>query len=309
VKINKYKVAAIILTHNESIHISRCIKNIKGAVDIIFVVDSGSDDDTCEKAYALGATVLTRQPFINHSDQFNWALSKIGDDIDWVLRIDADEIINSKLHEEIITRVPSLSSEVVGISVSRRISFLGKSIQWGGIFPIKVIRLFRLGMGHCEKRWMDEHIIVDGKIVELSGEILDDNLKSISWWIDKHNGYASREAIDLLNLSYGFMKHDELAVTSRYEHASIKRWIKENIYFRFPLGIRALMYFLYRIIFRLGFLDGSKGIAFHFLQGFWYRYLVDLKINEVRDYIEVNNVKPVEAIKIKLGIDISRMQS
>ena len=306
-ELRESKLAAIILTKDEGAHITRCIESIRWCVDRIYVVDSGSLDDTCEKARSMDATVLTKS-WVNYSEQFNWAISQVSDEFEWILRIDADEVIDSKLADEITRTVPALSAEVAGLSVARRISFQGKPIRWGGVFPIKVIRLFRRGKGRCEVRWMDEHIIVDGQVLGIAGEILDDNLKPISWWIEKHNGYASREAIDLLNLTYGFMNHDQFYGSARYAEAGIKRWLKESVYSKFPLGARALMYFLYRFFFRLGFLDGRQGIAFHFLQGFWYRYLVDLKVKEVIDCIEVDRKTPTSAIKSKLGIDITTMQ-
>jgi hypothetical protein len=60
-----------------------------------------------------------------------------------------------------------------------------------------------------------------------------------------------------------------------------KRWFKEKFYLRLPLFSRAFLYFIYRYFLRFGFLDGKEGLIFHFLQGFWYRFLIDAKIYEV----------------------------
>lgn len=152
---------------------------------------------------------------------------------------------------------------------------------------------------------MDEHIIVNGETAEFSGEIVDDNLNSLTWWTEKHNSYASREVVDILNQEYGFMPQETVADLKSGQQAGVKRWIKENIYRRLPGGIRAFAYFFYRYIIRLGFLDGKEGTAFHVLQGFWYRYLVDMKLYEVRAHIRKNNVDVVTAVNEVLGIDVS----
>ncbi len=122
-------------------------------------------------------------------------------------------------------------------------TFQGKLIRFGGVFPIRVLRLFRNGRGSCENRWMDEHIKVAGLTENFSGEIIDDNLNSLTWWTAKHNGYASREAVDLLNLKYRFMPHDSVAGLRKASQAGVKRWIKESIYTRLPGGFRAFTYF------------------------------------------------------------------
>jgi hypothetical protein len=151
---------------------------------------------------------------------------------------------------------------------------------------------------------MDEHIKVTGPTVDVAGEIIDDNLNTLSWWTEKHNQYASREAIDLLNLEYGFMPLDSVARLRGGKQAGVKRWIKEVVYARLPGGSRAGLYFLYRYIIRFGFLDGHAGMSFHFLQGFWYRYLVDAKIAEVRRRMRSDGIDVVDAIAVVLSIRV-----
>jgi hypothetical protein len=126
----------------------------------------------------------------------------------------------------------------------------------------------------------------------------------LSWWTDKHNRYASREAVDLLNLEYGFMPHDSVASLQGGSQAGLKRWLKEVVYARLPGGLRAFAYFFYRYVIRCGFLDGRAGGAFHVLQGFWYRYLVDAKVAEVRRYMRDRNCDVRIAIEAVLGIRV-----
>lgn len=298
------KLVVIILTLNEKMHIKRCIENVRRIASEVFVIDCFSEDGTINDAKAAGAKVIQHK-WLNHANQFNWALRQIPDDTDWVLRVDADELLQDELIDEIKTFLPSMSENISGISMPRRISFQGKILKYGGIFPVHILRLFRYGRGKCEDRWMDEHIIVDGDIIAFKNEIIDVNLKSLNWWIDKHNRYASNEALEILNSRWNFLKKDKIENFKHIPKTSFKRIVKNRIYFNIPSGIRALIYFLYRYILRLGFLDGSAGFAFHFLQGFWYRYIVDLKVNEVERLIKINNYDIDHAVHEALGVELN----
>jgi glycosyltransferase involved in cell wall biosynthesis len=297
-------VTVVILTKNEERHISRALASVSAIADRCVVVDSGSTDSTIELARNSGCEVWDN-PWVNYATQFNWALDQLPQETDWVLRLDADEIVTPELAKQIKVILPKLSAETKGVYVSRRMHFLGRRIKWGGVFPIRVMRLFRNGAGRCEDRWMDEHILVDGATADLSGEIIDDNLNSLTWWTEKHNSYASREVVDLLNLEYSFMEHETVADLRGGQQAGVKRWLKEHVYARLPGGLRACAYFVYRYVMRLGFFDGKEGAAFHVLQGFWYRYLVDAKLHEVRLYMRRNDVDVVRAIRDVLGIDLA----
>ena len=101
------------------------------------------------------------------------------------------------------------------------------------------------------------------------------------------------------------MPRDSVACFSFNSQAGFKRWIKENVYAKIPCGLRAFAYFFYRYIIRLGFLDGQTGTAFHFLQGFWYRYLVDSKVLEVKRYMKRTHQNIETAICQVLGLKIS----
>ena len=298
-------LTVVILTKNEERHISRAMASVASIASRIVVVDSGSTDRTAELARDGGAEVLIH-PFVTQAQQFNWALDQLPADTDWVFRLDADEVVTDALTSEIKTQMNGLSPSVNGIYISRRITFLGRPIQWGGLFPVRVLRLFRFGRGRCENRWMDEHILVTGETVGFNGEIVDDNLNSLTWWTEKHNAYASREVVDLLNLEYGFMEYETVADLRGGLQTGIKRWVKEKVYARLPGGVRAFGYFLYRYVVRLGFLDGKEGTAFHVLQGFWYRYLVDIKLHAVKVYMRNTDVDVTIAIRDVLDIDVHR---
>ncbi|MGL4541034.1 MAG: glycosyltransferase family 2 protein, partial [Polymorphobacter sp.] len=267
-------LTVIILVHNEARHLERCIASLNGAAARIIVVDSGSTDGTPELAAALGAEVLHNR-WINYATQFNWAIDNAHIDTLWTMRLDADEVVQPSLQAR-LAELPATPAN--GITINRQIHFLGRWIRWGGIYPVHLLRLWRTGQGRCEDRWMDEYILVDGAVIHWKADIADINLNNIGWWTNKHNGYATREAIDEL-LS---QTRDEPSIDQRIgRHAHGKRWVKRNIYGRLPLGVRAFAYFFYRYVVLLGFLDGWQGLAFHGLQGGWYRFLVDVKVQEM----------------------------
>lgn len=288
-------LTVIILTMNEARHIRRAIASVRDVATRILVVDSGSEDDTAALAKAAGAEVMYH-PWTTHAAQFNWALDQIAGVPGWVLRLDADEVLTPALSAEIAAGLP----DVAGLHLRRRIWFMGQPVRYGGVFPVQVMRLFRNGAGRCEDRWMDEHIVVDGPTATLQGELIDNNLNPLDWWIAKHNQYASREVIDILNARYGLLPQGQ-----GLQQGGLKRWVKTVIYGRLPPGLRAGAYFFYRFVLRLGLLDGSHARAFHVLQGFWYRYLVDAKLAEVTGYIAETGAPPDLAIRCVLGVDLA----
>ncbi len=294
-------LTVIILTKNEALHIGRAVASVRGIANRVLVIDSGSTDNTVTLAQDAGARVLHHR-WINYATQFNWALDQIAGEPGWIMRLDADEIVTPTLAAQIAQGLP----DVAGIYVGRHMHFLGQRVRYGGLFPIRVLRLFRNGAGRCEDRWMDEHIIADGPTADLTGAVVDDNLNPLDWWIAKHNSYATREAVDVLNHEFRFLPQQTIARLQGGTQAQVKRWIKEHLYARLPGGLRAGLYFFYRYMLRLGFLDGAQGRSFHVLQGFWYRYLVDAKLAGVRRHMATTGAHPIDAIRDVLGIDLSQ---
>jgi glycosyltransferase involved in cell wall biosynthesis len=275
-------LAVVILTFNEERHIGRAISSVASIATEVFVIDSGSNDRTVEFAREHGAVVL-KNKFINQAQQFQWALDNASITADWVMRLDADEVVEPDLSAEIERRLPEMPSDVVGINLKRKHIFMNQWIRHGGRYPLVLLRIWRRGQGRIENRWMDEHMIVwGGRTVQFDGGFADHNLNDLQFFIDKHNKYATREAIDVLNERLRLFPRDEV-VTARSTSAqtSMKRWIKERIYNRLPFTISSTLYFLWRYLFLLGFLDGRSGLVYHFLQGYWYRFLVGAKLMEL----------------------------
>lgn len=268
-------VTAIILTFNESLHLRRCIASLRGVAKRICVVDSFSTDNTCDIARELGADFY-QNPWRGHANQFNWALDNCNITTQWVLRIDADEYIETELADS-ITRFLSNPSNYNSAVLKRKIVFMGKPIKHGFFYPGNILRLWRFGEGRMEQRLMDEHVRMEStRSVVLDGDLTDENLNDLSWWTRKHDGYAELESYELALGSNHSDGTGQLATNAR-----AKRFIKNNIYYRIPPGFRAIAYFFYRYFLGLGFLDGKAGFYFHFLQAFWYRIYVDAKFYEL----------------------------
>jgi glycosyltransferase involved in cell wall biosynthesis len=273
-KLNKY-LSVIILTFNEDIHIKRCIESVKKLTDNIFIVDSFSNDKTYQivKRYKIN---FVKRKFKNHSDQLNWAIKKLNLKTVWIMRLDADEYFEPKLIHEINKKIPLLSSDINGVILKRKHIFLNKWIKFGGRYPLFLLRLWRKGFASVEKKWMDEHIVLKkGKSQIFSNNIVDHNLKGLSHFIQKHNKYADNEVIDIINIK----KKNKQKINLDNKNL-LKRKIKNEIYLNLPFLIGPLVYFIYRYLFKLGFLDGVRGFIYHFLQAFWYRFLVDCKLLE-----------------------------
>lgn len=298
----KLPVAVIVLTKDEQIHIERCISNAMRVSNEVYVVDSESTDNTRSIAECLGAKVEVHPWPGNQAEQFNWALDNLSLKSEWVLRLDADEYLTDELIEELYEKVPQLPADVSGVEFPRGYIFLGKEIR-RGTGRINQLRLFRRGKGRCEQRLMDEHIeLTDGTTEQFNGAFFDDNLNNLSWWTQKHVGYAIREAVDLLDMEYdltGAARGDESRHIS--EQAQAKR-MKKHKYARLPLFWRSTAYFLYRYILRGGFLEGKEGFLWHFLQGWWYRTLVDAKVLELKRKSGGDRKKIIEILNNEYGI-------
>lgn len=295
----KASITAIILSFNEELHIQRCIERLWPVVERIVVIDSFSTDRTVEIARSLGAEVL-QNPWRNYSDQFDWGMRNANITTDWTMRIDCDEYLEPGLQAALIATLPTLPSEVTACDFKRKLVFKGKFIRWGGYYSAILTRLWRTGVGEIEQRWMDEHIVLaHGERRRIhGGDLVDENLKDIGWWIDKHNGYATRQMIDFINLEYPLFPRDDRVEHDDNKSAKWKRFLRAIVYARAPLYLRAVLYFMQRYFLRLGFLDGRTGFLWHFMQGFWYFMLMDAKLDEARRFIAEHGV---EAFKIHLG--------
>lgn len=273
-------LTVLILTKNEEKNIAKCIRSFQGIARRFVIVDSFSTDRTVEIARSLGADVY-EHAFESHAAQMNWGLEYTGIQTEWVMRMDADEELTPELVCEFEEKIPKLPANITGVQLRRRIYFMNRWIRHGGVYPTILLRLFRTGHAVCEQRVMDEHMVLkDGDVICFKKDFIDKNTKSLEWWIGKHNWYSDREVADYLDKQRQLESEDAIRPKLFGNQAERKRWLKYLLYYRTPLMRRAHWYFIYRYLIRLGFLDGKEGLAFHFLQGYWYRFLVDAKIME-----------------------------
>lgn len=274
-------ITVIILTYNEEIHIRRCLENVNQFAKKVYIIDCFSTDKTKQIAEGLGAEVIEHTWPGNQAEQFNWAIDHLSIDTEWILRLDADEYLMPELIKELQQKLPTMDKEVSALSLSRARAFCGRVLKHGIVNNIKIVRIFRKGMTRYEKRLMDEHLsVLSGKTLELKHQFIDDNRMPIGLFIEKHNGYASREAALLLDAEFQLTDTDALAQNHGAEVE--KKRAQKARYARMPLFWRAFGYFVYRYIIKLGFLDGKEGFLWDFLQGWWYRTLVDAKIFEIK---------------------------
>lgn len=271
-------LSLIVLTYNEEVNLGQCLKSMTGLARDIFVVDSFSTDSTMEVAEKYGATLMQRA-FVNQAEQFNWALDNLPLQTEWIIRLDADEYVTGELKAELQDTLPSLPQEVTGLYLKRRFIFMDRWIRHGGYYPTWLLRVFRRGQARSEPRWMDEHLVLQaGQARKLTYDIVDHNHKGLMYWSERQLHYAPRELKALLQS--GSHTHHNLEARLLGPQASRKRWLKNRLYDRAPLFVRPCLYFIYRYVLRLGFLDGIPGLIFHFLQACWFRFLVDALVYE-----------------------------
>jgi len=263
-------LAVIVLTKDEERDLPACLASVREIATELIVVDSWSSDSTVEIAQSAGARVYQRN-FVTQAEQFNWALESIQIDAEWVLRIDADERVTPELADELKKNLNAAPEEVTGFVVPLRIRFLGRDLRYGDSYPVWLLRVFRTSVGRYEEIAMDEKVVLlRGDARRLKGDLIHDIPKDLVSWVRKHVDYAIREC-------YTLSTGPSLQIEKGYGDASARtrRRRKETIYLRVPLLWRAAAYWFYRYVLRLGFLDGIEGAIYHFLQGFWYRFLVD----------------------------------
>ena len=276
-------LSVIILTYNEELHLRRCLENVQSIAQDVFVIDSFSTDRTLQIASEFpNVQVLQNKWENNYAKQFNWGLEHAPIRTKWVLRLDADEYLMPDLVKELQEKMPTLPEEVSGCIFNRRHIFMN---QWmkRGIYPVKLLRVFRYGKGMCEQRLMDEHIqLLEGSAVEFEHDFCDHNINDLSWFCHKHVNYAIREAVDLLDIELNLTGAAETDDNKEISKQAIAKRMKKHKYAQQPLFWRSFAYFCYRYFFKGACLDGKVGFIWTFLQGWWYRTLVDAKVFEIK---------------------------
>lgn len=280
----------VILTYNEETHLPRLLESIAPLGSPVFILDSGSTDATAEIAARHGAE-LAVNPFENHPKQWDHALGHFPIETPWTIGLDADHIVTP----ELLTLLQNFRDEDVpknvnGIYFNRKNYFKGRWIRHGGYFPKYLLKMFRTGSGHSDlSQNMDHRFVVPGDTqVWKRGYLVEENLKEndISFWIAKHNKYSTLQAIEEVERKEGM--RSRTVQPKLFGNPDQRVAFLKNLWWNMPLFIRPMLYFTWRYFFQFGFLDGKQGFIFHYLQAFWYRLLIDIKINEIRNQSKNN---------------------
>lgn len=274
-------LSVLIPVRNEAANLGRCLAPLAGWADEICVVDSGSTDGTVEIAESAGARVERFEYRGGWPKKRQWALDNLPWKHEWVLILDADEIITDELKREIQGAIRS--THYAGYWLTFRIVFQGRLLRFGDT-QLKKLFLFRRGRGRYERRLeaqdgsmsdieVHEHIVVDGPVGELVSPVRHENLNSMHRYIEKHNEYSTWEAHVLLRGD-----DRELPPGLMGNQAQRRRWLKRRL---IGLPGAPLLRFLYVYLWRLGFLDGRAGFVYAVMKGVQL-FHVKIKMDELR---------------------------
>jgi glycosyltransferase involved in cell wall biosynthesis len=280
--LNAVPFSFIILTYNEQQHLPRLLGSIDGLKAPVFILDSVSSDHTLMIARDAGATVMCNV-FENHPKQWHYALTNFEITTPWVICLDADQILSPELKERLLTFRDDDYPDCAGIYFNRKFKFKGRWLKHGGYYPFYLLKMFRFKSGYSDlNENMDHRFIVSGKTnIWKDGHIIEENLKEnhISFWINKHNRYSDLVAHEEVERMQ-FLRRQTVKPALFGSPDERTAWLK-RLWWRLPRYVRPMLYIIYRLFFQLGVLDGRTGIIFHFLQGFWFRLIVDIKIDEI----------------------------
>lgn len=266
------KLSVVLAVRNEEENLARCLDSVLRLVDEIIVVDEGSTDKTREIAEKFGAKVYLEP----HHDVFHITKQKALDYAtgDWILQLDADEVVTSKLAKEILSTVhgsPPMvrnhlflrhqrlieerdgpigksTGEIVAYFIPRKNVFLGKPLIHAGAYPDGVIRLVKKGKARFPQKSVHEQVNIDGKVGWLSGELLHYDSPTLKRYFIRLNRYTDLHAAELK-----------------------EKRVPKNPLFIIHYSLFMPLYTFSNLFFRhLGFLDGARGFLWSLFSSWHY---------------------------------------
>lgn len=258
----KVAISVIIAARNEAKNLPRCLQALREFAEV-YVIDSQSADDTVEIARSLGAQVVQFHYAGGWPKKRQWALNTLPLAHDWVLLLDADEVLTPELTEEIRSAI--VNPAIDGYFILLRIWFLGRTLRHGDVGFWK-LALFRRSKGRFECRLKDqdvsmadmevhEHVVVEGATARLRSTLIHHNVESLSRYIQKHDQYSNWESHVLLQRG----DDKELPPSLLGTQAQRRRWLKRKL---LAVPGSPVLLFLYRYVLRCGFLDGVPGLIY-----------------------------------------------
>jgi glycosyltransferase involved in cell wall biosynthesis len=268
-------LSIIIPILNEQVVLPRALASIKRLGVDVYILDSGSTDRSLEIAKEFGCHVTVGE-WGSFSEKLNFGLNQLPIKTEWIMRLDADEYLTEEFITNIGPLLDSVSSDVEGIIVRRRLVFLNRWIRYGGMYPLEHMRITRKGRAIYEARILDEHVRVPGEFVRMIGDIVDEDQKGLANWLGKHVRYAESQCY----MDWSLSSQSDKSWKNLEGGLKWRRFLKEEIYAKSPKFIRPFGFWFYRYILLLGFLDGKPGFIWHVLHAFWYRFAIDSLIYE-----------------------------
>lgn len=279
----KIPVTAIVCTYNEEANIEKCLRSIHGFVGQIFVIDSESSDQTVAIACKYADEVRNLAYVHDHIPWvFQWGLDNLPIRNEWVLILEADRIVPPELKRELEGVFSKSSILEKGFYIRRVQVFRGREIRYGGYGSKYLLTLFCRSAARLDGNERDTRVYVRGKVGKLKFPVIEENLKEaeILFYLQKHLRYAEAFAREELKRRQEGLNWKVRATPFGNPDQRIL-WLK-GIYYRLPLYVRPILYFVYRYFLRLGILDGKEGAIFHFLQALWFRLIVDIRLEELQ---------------------------
>ena len=277
-------LSVIVPVRNEARNLSRCLESLKSAGEV-YVIDSESTDDTAVIAESHSAKVVQFHYAGGWPKKRQWAMDTLPLAYDWILLLDADEVLTPELADEIQNVIRDPHTD--GYYIALQMYFLGRRLEHSGASFWK-LSLFRKGLGHFECRLQDqdasmadmevhEHIVVNGATRKLIHPLIHHNVESLSRYIQKHNEYSNWEARVWLDDSRS-KNDDEIQPSLWGTQAQRRRWLRRRF---LALPGSPFLFFLYKYMLRLGFLDGVPGLIYCTMQGIQF-FHIKAKIYELK---------------------------
>ncbi|MDO8573430.1 MAG: glycosyltransferase family 2 protein [Candidatus Daviesbacteria bacterium] len=233
------KISVVLAVYNEEDNLRNCLESIKDFAWEIVIVDGGSKDKTLDIAKEFGAKIIqTNNPPVFHINKNKAIDASHGD---WILQLDADEVVTEDLAEE-IERVTSSKSDINGYWIPRKNFFLGRYLTKGGQYPDYTLRLYRQGSGRLPAKDVHEQAEVSGKVGYLRNDLLHERDKVFSEYLKRFNRYT-----------------DLLASQLKEKGVNVNR-----ISFFSYIFVKPLFWFFKVFVRHKGFMDGFPGFVFAF---------------------------------------------
>jgi hypothetical protein len=260
----------------------KCLQSIHAFLDQVFVIDSDSTDQTAATARQYAEVV--NLPY-DHSRIipwiFQWGLDNLPIRNDWVMILEADQKLSPALRNELRLLFAKSAIAENGFYIRRIQVFRGRLLRFGGYGSKYMVKLFRRSAGELDPEETDTRVYVKGEVGKLKSPIVEENVKEndILFYLEKHLRYIDAFAREEFRRGQGVRwKVNPRALGTPDERLL---WLK-GIYYRLPLYVRPFLYFIYRYVILLGILDGKQGGVFHFLQAFWFRLMLDIRLEEIQ---------------------------